>query len=228
MTASTRKRYLLDDRRAQLLELGLRLFSERSYDEVSIDDIAEQAGISKGLLYHYFGSKREFYVATVREAAAQLERRIAPDPTLPLPERAGAGIEAYLAFVEEHAGAYAALMRSGLGVDPEVAAIVEETRDRIVALIMEHLGLAGPRPAFRFALRSWVGLVEAASLGWLARRDVTREAVAQLVLESLHACVLIAARLDPRAGIAALEDPEAARPPGSKRRRAAAAAAARR
>lgn len=201
MPPPARKRLQLDDRRAQLLALGLKLFSERAYDDVSIDDIAEQAGISKGLLYHYFGSKRELYVATVREAAALLERRIAPDPALPLEARAGAGIDAYLAFVEERAGAFAALMRSGLGVDPEVSAIVEETRGRIVTILLENLGLSEPRPAFRFALRSWVGLVEAASLAWIDRRDVGRDAVAQLALQSLHACVLIAASLDPEAGV---------------------------
>jgi AcrR family transcriptional regulator len=179
----------------------MKLFAERSYDEVSIDDIAEQAGISKGLLYHYYGSKRDFYVATVREAAAQLERRIAPNPALRLIKRAGAGIEGYLAWVEEHAGAYAALMRSGIGSDPAVASIVEDTRGRIVTTIIEHLGLEASRPAFRFALRSWVGLVEAASLDWIERRAVSRSAVVKLALESLRACVLIALRLDPTANL---------------------------
>ncbi|MEM7676524.1 MAG: helix-turn-helix domain-containing protein, partial [Myxococcota bacterium] len=73
------KRLQLDQRRQQLLELGLRLFSERAYDDVSIDDIARAASISKGLLYHYFPGKRVFYVATVRAAAAQLLSRIVPD-----------------------------------------------------------------------------------------------------------------------------------------------------
>src|SRR5687768_6253474 len=96
-----RQRLQIDERRAQLLELGLRLFAERAYDDVSIDDIAEEAGISKGLLYHYFGSKRDFYVATVREAAAQLQLRTEPDMTLPAAERARAGMEGYLGFVED-------------------------------------------------------------------------------------------------------------------------------
>ncbi|MBW2509289.1 MAG: TetR/AcrR family transcriptional regulator, partial [Deltaproteobacteria bacterium] len=67
-----RTRLQVDVRRQQLLELGLELFASQSYDELSIDEIARRAGVSKGLLYHYYPSKRAFYVAAVREAARQL------------------------------------------------------------------------------------------------------------------------------------------------------------
>ncbi|UJR82456.1 TetR/AcrR family transcriptional regulator [Sandaracinus amylolyticus] len=202
-----RHRLALDERRAQLLELGARLFAERSYDDVSIDDIAEAAGISKGLLYHYFGSKRAFYVATVRQAAEQLQLRTEPDSSLPQPARARAGLDAYLSFVEEHAAPYASLMRSGIGNDPEVAAIVDETRDAIVRRMMGELGLTEPRPVVRFALRSWIGLVEAASLDWLDRREVARETVLQMLLESLYATLVLASRLDPEAGVTVSASP---------------------
>src|SRR6478752_4967934 len=79
-----RVRLDLDARREQLMRIGLELFSTNSYDAVSIDEIAARAGISKGLLYHYFPSKREFYVAGVRAAAAQLREVVEPDPELPL------------------------------------------------------------------------------------------------------------------------------------------------
>jgi AcrR family transcriptional regulator len=200
-TPLPRHRLALDERRAQLLELGARLFSERSYDEVSIDDIADAAGVSKGLLYHYFGSKRAFYVATVRQAAEQLQDRTAPDLSLPQPARARAGLDSYLSFVEEHASPYASLMRSGIGNDPEVAAIVEDTRGAILGRMMGELGLEAPRPIVRLALRSWIGLVEAASLEWLDRRDVARETLLALMLESLASTLLVAARLDPEAGV---------------------------
>ena len=84
MGSPLRSRLAVDERRAQLLELGLRLFGTRPYDEVSIDDIAADAGVSKGLLYHYFGSKRAFYVATVQHAAAVLlEALTSVDQDLP-------------------------------------------------------------------------------------------------------------------------------------------------
>lgn len=219
MSGPSRHRLALDERRAQLLELGARLFAERSYDEVSIDDIAEAAGVSKGLLYHYFGSKRAFYVATVREAADQLQLRTEPDTSLPQPARARAGLDAYLSFVEEHAAPYASLMRSGIGNDPEVAAIVDETRASIVGRMMSELGLSSPRPIVRLALRSWIGLVEAASLDWLDRPEVGRETVLQLLLESLYSTLVIAARLDPDAGVVVGEAPDAAPPASAKKPR---------
>ena len=72
MASPSRTRLDLDARRRQLVEIGLELFSERAYDEIAIDDIAAQAGISKGLLYHYFPSKRDFYVAIIGEAGREL------------------------------------------------------------------------------------------------------------------------------------------------------------
>jgi AcrR family transcriptional regulator len=200
--APARTRLQVDERRAQLLELGLRLFSERAYDEVSIDDIAREAGVSKGLLYHYFGGKRAFYVACVEAAAEALLERTTPDLSLPEDQRARVGLEAYLDFVEQRAGAYGALVRSGIGNDPEVAAILERTRSQIVDRMLAGLGLGEPRPVFRLAARSWIGQVEAACLEWLDRRDATRETLVKLLLGALHGTLLVAKSLDPEAPIA--------------------------
>lgn len=202
-----RSRLQVDERRAQLLELGLRLFSERAYDEVSIDDIAREASVSKGLLYHYFGGKRDFYVACVQEAAEQLVSRTEPDLELPEPERARAGLHAYLDFVEERAGAYVALMRSGLGNDPEVQQVLEAARGRIVARMMEHIGLDAPRPVFRLAARAWIGQVEAACIEWLHRRDVSREVLVRLLLGALFGTLVAAKALDPDAPFAPAAPP---------------------
>ena len=77
-TASTRTRLSPEERRSQLLDLGVRLLSSRSLDELSIDLLAEEAGISRGLLYHYFGSKQAFHEAVVRRAADDLVAQTAP------------------------------------------------------------------------------------------------------------------------------------------------------
>ncbi|HJL16357.1 MAG TPA: TetR/AcrR family transcriptional regulator [Sandaracinaceae bacterium LLY-WYZ-13_1] len=199
VTAPARSRLQVDERRAQLLELGLRLFSERAYDEVSIDDIAREAGVSKGLLYHYFGGKRAFYVACVDAAAAALVERTEPTHELSEPDRARRGLEAYLDFVEERAGAYGALMRSGIGHDPEVAAILEGARRAIVDRMLEGMGVRPPRPLVRLAARSWIGQVEAACLEWLERRDVPREALIRLLLGALYGTLSTVKLLDPEA-----------------------------
>lgn len=175
-----RTRLDVDERRTQLVELGLEHFGERAYDDVSIDGIADAAGISKGLLYHYFPTKRAYYAATIKEAAARLVASTETDDAAPPLERLHAGLDAYLGYVKVHAKAYATLMRSGVGVDPEIARIVDETR----ALFVERLTagfVEGPMPGVdragyasgilgspivSLALRGWVGFAEAASLGW--------------------------------------------------------------
>jgi AcrR family transcriptional regulator len=190
--ARERARLQVDERRAQLLDLGLRLFSERSYDELSVDDIARAAGISKGLLYHYFPSKRDYYVETVRSAAQLLvDRADPPGSSGPEAEALLSGLDAYLAFAEEHATAFVALMRSGVGHDSEVAEIVESTRARFAARIAGRLGVASPGPLLRTALRGWIGACEGASLDWLEHRDlprdVLRDHLAQLLVATLTA-----------------------------------------
>ena len=122
MAVGKRARLTLDERRAQLVELGADVFRDRPYDEVSIDDIAAAAGVSKGLLYHYFDGKREFYVAALRHAAEEIEALTEPDEDLAPEQRLRAAIEGYLDYVEQHAAGYASVLRAGSGVDPAVAA----------------------------------------------------------------------------------------------------------
>ena len=199
----SRTRLTVDERRTQLLELGLGLFGERSYDDVSIDDIAHAAGVSKGLLYHYFGGKRAFYIACVEHAAAgllaHLDRVRAGQPADADGARAGLG--AYLDYVDARASSYVALMRSGIGTDPEILSTLEKARAVIVARMVEGLGLEVPRPIFRLAARSWIGQVEAACLDWLEHRDVPREALVQLLLAALWTAIFTATTLDPEAGV---------------------------
>jgi AcrR family transcriptional regulator len=97
--ARTRVRLDNDARRAQLLELGAKIFSEKTYDEVSIDDLARAAGISKGLLYHYYPTKRDLYLAGLRQTAVELLARtdVAHLDLSPI-DRIRRGVEAYLTF----------------------------------------------------------------------------------------------------------------------------------
>jgi len=179
-----RSRLPLDERRSRLLALGVELFSRHSYDELSVDDIAKQAGISKGLLYHYFDGKRGFYVESVRQAARDLRERVesAIDVESDPLNQLRAGIRAYLGYVGDHARAYVALLRGGIGYDPEVAAIVDETREFFLNRLLrdfEH----PPDPPLRNALRGFVGFVEAASLDWAEHRDLRHAEVATLLLK---------------------------------------------
>lgn len=188
-----RVRLDVDERRERLLALGRELFGDRSYEEISIGDIAKAAGISKGLLYHYFPSKRDFYVAVVRDAAQDLlDRTEPPDATPGDVDLLHAKLDAYLEYVEENFRAYALLLRSGIGSDREVLAIVEGTREAFVDRLHTSLPFSVPTPLMRTALRGWVGFVEAASLDWIERRDVGRPELKQLLAQTLLAIVIAA------------------------------------
>src|SRR6266540_3357316 len=81
-TSTPRRRLELDQRREELIEVGTDLFTKRHYEDVSIDEIATRAGVSRGLLYHYFPTKRDFFRAVVRAQAARMTQLTAPDPAL--------------------------------------------------------------------------------------------------------------------------------------------------
>ena len=174
-------------RQAQLLDLGRRMFLERTYDELSMDDVAEVAGVSKGLLYHYFPSKREFYLAILRSAVEEMLAIIEPDQGLVPAERLRRSLEGYLGYVESHAVSYRAVLRGGVGSDPEVVAIADRFRDAVYERIVESGEIGPPGPALELAIRGWIGFVEAASLVWVERREPSREVLADLLIETLTA-----------------------------------------
>src|SRR4051795_5576105 len=90
-------RMQVDQRRRLLLERGAELFARHSFSELSMAQIAREAGISKPLLYHYFPSKRAFFLATLEAAAEEVRRRTDPDPALPPAEALAGSLDAFLA-----------------------------------------------------------------------------------------------------------------------------------
>jgi AcrR family transcriptional regulator len=171
----------VDERRRRLLETGAQLFTRHAYDELSIARIAREAGISKALLYHYFPSKRDFFVATLQEKAAEAGGRTAAalDPEAPAGEQLAAGLAAFLGWVEENAVAYLKLLRSA-GI-PEVREIVEQVREATAVQIADGLG------ADVGLARAWLWFLDGAIVGWLDRRDLTREQVLTAALATASA-----------------------------------------
>lgn len=173
---SRRTRLPLDDRRDQLIQLGLELFSRKPYEEVHISELSDAARISKGLLYHYFPTKRHFYIAALRVAADRLLAQTELAPSLPPLVRLQTGLDRLLQYIEGYAPSFVALMRGGVGGDPQLAALVEETRTRYMTRILSGLGHAeDASPLLRVALRGFIGYVEAASLEWMIHKALPRE-----------------------------------------------------
>jgi AcrR family transcriptional regulator len=179
-----------DERRAQLLELSRRAFNERPYDRVSMEEITAAAGISKGLLYHYFPTKRDLYVAGLRETSRQLITLVtaALEHCQTPIERVRAGLDVYLEFVSAASGGLLALMRGGIGSDAEVATVVEETRRAFLDQFMMNSPIAHMfvrEPLFRLTARGWLGMVEAMSIEWVSKPEVSRETLRELLVVSL-------------------------------------------
>ncbi|MFS8066527.1 MAG: TetR/AcrR family transcriptional regulator, partial [Byssovorax sp.] len=143
---------------------------------------------------HYFPTKRDFYAAAIREASRQLLECTRPDESAPPMERLSRGLDAYLAYVEHRGPAYSALLRGGIGSDPSVAGIVQETRDSFLERVMANFPAAEIGPTLRVILRGWIGFVEAASLDWVERRELRREELRELCAEVLMGAISVATR----------------------------------
>lgn len=178
-----------DQRRAQLLGLAKSAFSDRAYDDVSIDDIAREAKISKGLLYHYFPTKRDLYVAGLREIANDLVQAVTSIAADLAPiERARAGLDAYLDHITRHVRAFVSLMRGGIGSDPEVADVVESVRGQMFDTFLKDQPFAPllkGNPRFETAIRGWIGFVEGATIDWCVEPKLTRTELRELMVEIL-------------------------------------------
>ena len=178
----------------------MELFSTRAYEEIWVEEIAELAGISRGLLYHYFPTKRDFYVAVSRAAAAEAGEVSAPDPSLAPSEQLRSGIEAFVGYAEEHSQGFLTAWRGSLSGDPEVRAIGEESRERQAARILATVADAEELPPLlRSAVYGWIALAQNVIARWLQERDVTREAVCDLLVGALTGVIAAATDVDERA-----------------------------
>jgi AcrR family transcriptional regulator len=198
VTKSPRTRLDPQERRAQLVELGLQMLSSRPLDKVAIDDIAAEAGISRGLLFHYFPTKRDYHIAVAQAAAQEMLDRTDPPAELPPAERLRTAVAAFVDHVTENRDAYVAFIRGSAGGDPELIEIYERTRaaftDRVIGGLGE-LGMPLPPPArLRAVARGWVALAEEITVDWLsvADADLERDEVVSLIDDALVALVTMA------------------------------------
>jgi AcrR family transcriptional regulator len=190
-------RLQVDERRAQLLDAGKRLFAEHAFEEISMREIAQEAGISKPLLYHYFPSKIELFKAAVADQAEQLQRLIEPSGEGAPFDQLRASLDAYLEWIQANSRTWAALMRSAATL-PEATSLVEGFRAQTLRDIVERLtGDPTPRPALRNALNGWLGYIDAAILDWVRDGGIRREQVREMILATFGGALLAAQNADP-------------------------------
>lgn len=198
MTGGSRVRMSPESRREQLLELGTQLLATLSLEELSIEALAERAGISRGLLYHYFGSKQEFHLAVVRRAVEDLYAITAPRDIDDPREQMVASLGAYLDYVVENYAGYVSLVRAAKGGNEELRAIYDEARRALTDRIFEATGpdrLAEmgvvDTPGVRLLVDGWAAMVEEVVVSWAADpRGLDREQVLHHLVRALPAVVL--------------------------------------
>ena len=160
-------------RREQLIAVGLELLTSTPFDQVTTEQIAERAGISNALVFHYFPTRRELQAAVLRAAARDLFEQLVAQPDVAFEDQLRRGLEAFVDFIEQQPGTYVALVRS-TGTDPQLLEVFEETRRDIVQFIAERLGITEPPTPMRIAIRGWIAMVEEATLEWLETRAFER------------------------------------------------------
>ncbi|MFD4467579.1 TetR/AcrR family transcriptional regulator [Rhodococcus sp. NPDC058505] len=202
-----RTRMSPDERRAQLIDLGARMLAERPLEQVSVEDIADRAGVSRGLLFHYFASKHDFHLAIVRHAGADMLAHTEPDPALDPMAMLHGSVAAYVDYVSENRNTYVSLLRGSASGDPQMCDEFERTRAAMADRIVTQLPRLGIEPDARIALavRGWIAFVEEAAISWLREQQISRDELIALLVTALPAVAL-------GAGAAALLGGSAPRP----------------
>ncbi|MGW2812099.1 TetR/AcrR family transcriptional regulator [Streptomyces sp. NPDC001415] len=198
MTTGVRRRMGVDERRQQLIGVALELFSHRSPDNVSIDEIAAAAGISRPLVYHYFPGKQSLYEAALRRAADELAGRFMEPHEGPLGARLLRVMGRFFDFVDEHGPGFSALMRGGPAVGSSTTnAMIDEVRNAAYLQILAHLGVQQPPARLELVVRSWVSLAESTALIWLDGRRIPRGELELQLVHDFAALAAVSAAYDP-------------------------------
>ena len=187
---STSRRYQRLDpatRRDQILDAANTLFAERGYEEVTIDEVAKSAGVARGFVHHYFGGRKEVYLALLERLAAGREGRLQPSVGRTARARVQNTVSRWLDWTEANRTIYLGTIAPGEDIaDPAVRAMVADLVRRAVAQVAAlHADIAEDSPRLRYALECWTGLNRAATRRWL-RGEATREATQELLASTLE------------------------------------------
>lgn len=170
-----------DARRRQIIEAARGLYAERPYDAVPAAELAAAAGVARGLINHYFGSKRELFLAVMRDSVLMPERALPDLEGRAVPERARIVMDWILEAATSYGEAWVnASGAANLHGESDVQAIVDEADDRAARLVLDALGLRDD-DHLRARLRPVASLVKAVCREWLVRGTLSREESLELL-----------------------------------------------
>jgi AcrR family transcriptional regulator len=179
-------------RREQILLTARDLFEQKGYDAVSMSDVAAAAKVTRGLVHHYFGSKRELYLDVVRSVLAEAPTLVAAGELASLEQMVERNASLVLDYLASNRGMLLAIAPSGdLGRDPEVAELADAAREAAIdQVIANHFGDPSVAPPeARLVIRAFLGLVEASCREWLFRGRATRDQVEALLAQTILALI---------------------------------------
>ncbi|WP_280468957.1 TetR/AcrR family transcriptional regulator [Nocardia cyriacigeorgica] len=183
-----RRRLEPDERRAQILAQAIEMFGERPYAAVSTAELAQRAGVARGLINHYFGNKRDLYLAVVRRMVTlpRVDDMIVPTGTER--ERVEASVSWLLDTISEHGSTWVKVTsHEGVGDDPEVQQILDQADDAAAERLLLMIGLADSAysASMRAMVRAYGGLVKVAGREWITRGTLSRDQVHGLLVDML-------------------------------------------
>ncbi|GAA1567366.1 TetR/AcrR family transcriptional regulator [Kribbella hippodromi] len=183
-----------EDRKKQLVKIGLMMLRTKPIHELSIDAIAGQAGISRGLLFHYFPSKRDYYVAVISAAGRRLLRVTKADESLPPEEQLREMLVQFVAFIARRRPAYISFVRGAAGGDDYAVEVYDETRAGLTKRILTYIGMPEvadePTSPEYLRIHAWLSYTEDLALEWsgLPEKDRPYDAnhLIDHAIEALH------------------------------------------
>ncbi|WP_210650576.1 TetR/AcrR family transcriptional regulator [Nocardioides sp. SYSU D00065] len=191
---AVRRRLSADERRRQLVAIGLAKIVETPIQDLSMDEVAAEVGISRGLLFHYFPTKTDFYLACIAAAGRRFLRTTAPDDELPGEAQVEQLTRLMIEQIERRRDFYLALVHGHGVADPRVSEVVDSVREGSTDRVVAALGVPEPR---RDVVRAWWAYTEDRALTWSAvptgERPVPLSVLVAECVAALHALLEISA-----------------------------------
>lgn len=191
------RRMTPEQRRDDLIASALALFARGPHHQVTPEDIAAEADVSRALFYRYFSSMEELYLAALGVTVDGLTTRLFPDDDAPPSTVAPHIVARFFGFAGEFTTAYIAMLSRGHVVAaPEAYDLLEKARERVIAEAITRAS-AHPSPYLVLTLRSWISVLEGTALTWIKRNKPPRAELQVWAVDQLRAMLTVTAERDP-------------------------------